>query len=564
MISTIEKIITKENGRLNSNKCKEIYFRNHEPALHEKITRFAAENGLAELDFNQILWHFMHGVKEVPICGTCKKKPTKFVDVRLGYLTYCSTKCISTNDGVKLKKKKTYQDKYGVDHIFQSSIMKDAYMEKLGVDNPSKLKSVSDRISRSHLSRSDEQISESNKKRVQTTQQKYKVDHVMQDAGVRNKLKETFNRIYNADNPMQSQQVKNKARESNRKNTINKLIEMGLDFIRYDNDSLVLKCDKCGNEYKIKQYLLYQRFVRYKVTPCTICNPIESSVSQLELEFLEFIKTLNIKNIITNTRLVIPILEIDVYLPDYNLAFEFNGLHWHSELFKDKNYHLDKKERCASKNINLIHIFEDDWKYRKEIVKSRIRNLLGMHNTRIYARHTIIKEIDPAQTDKFLTENHTQGSIGSSVKIALYHNDKIVSMMIFGKQRKALGQSSNENVYELLRFCNEINTSIPGAASKLLKYFILKYKPKQIISYADRCWSNGNVYKKLGLKFVHNSPPNYWYIRNDYREHRFKYRKSELVKQGFDANKSEHDIMIERNIPRIYDCGSIKFIYEDK
>lgn len=43
------------------------------------------------------------------------------------------------------------------------------------------------------------------------------------------------------------------------------------------------------------------------------------------------------------------------------------------------------------------------------------------------------------------------------------------------------------------------------------------------------------------------------------RESRFKYRKSELIKQGFDKNKTEKQIMIDRNYFRIYDCGTLKF-----
>ena len=132
--------------------------------------------------------------------------------------------------------------------------------------------------------------------------------------------------------------------------------------------------------------------------------------------------------------------------------------------------------------------------------------------------------------------------------------------MTFGGLRKNLGSTYEEGKYELLRFCNKLNTSVIGGASKLLKYFEKTYKPKEIISYADRRWSEGNLYHKLGFDFVHYSEPNYFYVNKLKRENRFKYRKSELVKQGFDENKTEKQIMEERGYSRIYDCGTIKFI----
>jgi len=129
--------------------------------------------------------------------------------------------------------------------------------------------------------------------------------------------------------------------------------------------------------------------------------------------------------------------------------------------------------------------------------------------------------------------------------------------MTFGSKRMVLGSKRNDNTYELLRFCNKLNTSVIGGASKLLKYFIKTYQPKEIISYADRRWSNGNLYNNLDFKFSHNSNPNYYYVINNKREYRFKYRKDVLIKNGYDKAKSEHQIMLEIGIYRIYDCGAI-------
>jgi hypothetical protein len=113
----------------------------------------------------------------------------------------------------------------------------------------------------------------------------------------------------------------------------------------------------------------------------------------------------------------------------------------------------------------------------------------------------------------------------------------------------------------MLRFCNKLNTSVIGGASKLLKYFINNYKPKSILTFADRRYSNGSLYEKLGFKHVGNTKPNYWYFKkgNLKREYRFKFRKDVLVREGYDKNKTEHEIMTEREYLCIYDCGNMKF-----
>jgi hypothetical protein len=132
--------------------------------------------------------------------------------------------------------------------------------------------------------------------------------------------------------------------------------------------------------------------------------------------------------------------------------------------------------------------------------------------------------------------------------------------MTFGSLRKNMGRKSIDGHYELLRFCNKLYTSVVGGADKLLKYFIKTYNPKEITSYADRRWSQGDLYEKLGFEFIHNSKTNYFYINKGKREHRFKYRKDILVKEGFDKNKTEREIMKERGFNRIYDCGNKKYV----
>jgi hypothetical protein len=206
----------------------------------------------------------------------------------------------------------------------------------------------------------------------------------------------------------------------------------------------------------------------------------------------------------------------------------------------------------------LIHIFEDEWETKKEIVKSRLKNIFGLTENRIYARKTEIKEISTNDARIFVNENHLQDFSNASIKLGLYYKDELVSVMCFNKPR--LGVGNKYDGYELVRFCNKINTNVVGGANKLLSFFIKKYNPKQIISYADRRWSLGELYEKLDFEKVSLNKPNYWYVINGKRKHRFGFRKHILKREGFDTeNKTEHEIMIERKIYRIYDCGTITY-----
>jgi hypothetical protein len=302
-------------------------------------------------------------------------------------------------------------------------------------------------------------------------------------------------------------------------------------FEQKPNDHLSGKgCPKCGDKYNINEG--------------EVKNFIEKVGIKLEK---------NIKNIISP-------FELDIYIPDKKIAIEYNGLYWHSELYKSDNYHLNKTELCEKQGIQLIHIFEDEWLYKREIVESRLKNILGLTKERVFARKCEIKEVNNKESREFLNKNHIQGNVGSSLKIGLYYNNELVSIMTFGDLRRLMGKNKENDSYELLRFCNKLDTTVIGGANKLLKYFIKTHKPKEIISYADRRWSQGNLYEKLDFTFIHNSKPNYYYIMKDKREYRFKYRKDVLVREGYDKDKTERQIMKERGINRIYDCGNKKWL----
>jgi hypothetical protein len=475
------------------------------------------------------------------VCGNEKEIMfQKYIkNVNNGDFYACCSKC------AQKKVKKTNNDRFGSDYYTKTNKyrndIRQTNLEKYGVVEH-------------HL-----QSNEIKEKIKETNLKKYGVVNPFESNEIKEKIKETNLKKYGTDNPSKNKSVKDiisrKAKERwNKKNIEDEKV------INYDNGFYIIMCDK-GHTYKICRKLLANRKI-IGTDLCTICNPPNSSKSGYENIIYDFIKD-NVDNeIIRNERKLLDNkYELDIYIPELKLAFEFNGLYWHNELNKPNKYHLEKTELCEEKSIQLIHIYEDDWVYKSDIVKSMILNKLRKTPNKIYARKCEIREIlDNKLVREFLEHNHIQGFIGSKVKIGLFHENELVSLMTFGKRRVSMGKkSSQEGEYELLRFCSRLDTNVVGGANKLFKYFKENYKPKFITTYADRSWSTGGLYYNLGLKFKGKTDPNYYYIIDGLRYHRFGFRKDVLVKEGYDSNKTEHEIMLDRGIYRIYDSGNLKF-----
>lgn len=330
---------------------------------------------------------------------------------------------------------------------------------------------------------------------------------------------------------------------------INRLKDKNYKLIEFINDDYLLIKHPDGHTFKTSRSLLIIRLNEDRELSTKYLKHCPN-ISNYELEISKFLKSLGIKYYNNNKKLIKP-YELDFYIPEHKLGIEFNGLYWHSEYYKTPNYHLNKTELCEKQGIQLLHIFEDEWVNKQDIVKSILMNKLNLSKTKIFGRKTKVVQINNKEYSEFLKNNHMLGITKSSIKLGILYNNEIVSVMGFKKE------NINNNNYYLNRFCNNLNVNVIGGADKLLKYFIKYYNPKLIISFADRRYSNGNLYERLGFKFIHYTKPNYWYcdFRNIVKYHRFNFRKNKIK----DNDKTEHEIMLENKIPRIYDSGLIKY-----
>jgi len=189
-------------------------------------------------------------------------------------------------------------------------------------------------------------------------------------------------------------------------------------------------------------------------------------------------------------------------------------------------------------------------------MKSIILNKVKKSN-RIFARKCKACEINNiTEVKDFLNTNHIQGFNNNIKKsIGLYYNGELVSIMSFNDIE---GRKRMKNGFNITRFCNKLNTSVIGGASKIISLFKSKYRYDYMISYADYSLSDGGLYKSIGFELVNKSYPDYTYIVGGVRKHKSNYKKDKLGIKGKSITESE--FMKNIGIYRIYDCGKLKFI----
>lgn len=562
--------------------------------------------------YRHVMYHALNGEVPVCVCGNLRKWNGH------DYTRYCSTKCSTSSPEVREKTINTCMSRYGAAAPAQSQAVKDkavkTSIERFGVEYHSQLEevklakketslqkfgTVSPLLSPGVRAKSQEtlmsnygvthpsQSPEIRNQTKQTTLNRYGVDNVFKSELIKTKIQETLISNYGVTHPSQSPEIVQKIKETylgrtredddfindiNAKRINTSMEKYGvahhnqrhfsqaaLDFL--ENDNIFMKAVDSGMVFKVAASLgisswpIYQKLKKLGIT-------IDKKSSEFEREVLAFVQSNYQGKIIQNTRAIIEPKEIDIFLPEINLAIECNGSYWHSELNgKSKTYHLDKTNGCRSANITLVHIWEHDWIKSRDIFESMLLNKLGKLH-KVYARQCIVKEVSSNEAKTFFNNNHLQGNCNSSIRIGLYHDNELISCMSFGKTR------FNKKVqYEMLRFATKKKTSVVGGASKLFNYFVKLYSPNSVISYANRLYATGNVYAKLGFEFTGNTSPGYKYTA-DYSVFydRQKFQKHKLAGLGlvFDPELTEWENMQLNNFDRIWDSGNSVFIWKSE
>ena len=173
----------------------------------------------------------------------------------------------------------------------------------------------------------------------------------------------------------------------------------------------------------------------------------------------------------------------------------------------------------------LIHLWEDVWWAKTEVVKSRLLALLGRSN-RIHARLCEVRRIDKPTADKFLMTNHLQVATNAKLKYGIFIKPNyltryqhvtnfhllLVAVATFSAARTVQRKGQPYRSVELIRFANLRGCTVVGGLDKLLKTFIKEHQPDDIMTYADRDWSDGRGYEKVGFQRMEATSPQTFFL----------------------------------------------------
>lgn len=556
--------------------------------LNRAILTFADDKGHQDKSYSEKIYMYKHKLTAPPVCAC--GKPVKYLALMRGYNKYCSSSCMHARADATLKSRSTKKQRYN-DENYSAPEKRKGWFSKKSTEEQSAINRKREETSlKRYGTLTPLKNDEVKAKALETVLKKYGEIHHMKDSSVKARRAALHAEKYGVENPFQRQEIKDKIRSETmelhgveyqtqipavKDKIASTIFSRSVDDIfsnrditplfsredltRFDNKTeYKWQCNRCN-------FTFLQRFSTTRRRPfCTKCDSVHIG-SVGEKEVAEYVAELGF-NLITNHRFTHNGVsrELDIFVPELNIGIEFNGVYWHSDRIRKKDYHLEKMNFFSEQGITILFVWENDWKLKKQLIKDRIAHKLGVSTKqRIYARDCEIKQVSNKDYREFLERYHYQSWANSKIIYGLFHGNELVSVMGFSKTSSRSGIGNNKYEYELVRFCS--SHVVVGAMSKLFKHFVREHCPASIITYSLNDFNSGNGYTKLGFVEKSTTPPSYWYI--DYkgvRHHRYAFNKKKLVMQGYDENLTEFDIMNELPYYRVYDTGNKIFTWDIK
>ena len=563
LLSNIQKWCLGKSGAPKANLSTDSWWTNQNiPWLREEI--HSATSFLnPDSTYAQRFWHIINNLFDMPQCKLCDS-PTNWQKSTGRYSLYCSKKCAATASTAN--RSKTNIERYGHANPAKSDSIKDKIKQttndRYGVDNYAESAQFKQQMSAWIES---DKFDQSREKIKQTNLEKYGVESPFESAEIRSKATDSLMLNHGVDSPLKSAAIKERMIET----TQHRYNRRSFQQMHISQQALDCINDRAWVETALQTRSLKTISSELGMSYANVCAIIRSQgidisvYSSFQREIQAYLESLCVGQIVSNTREVLADKkELDIYLPELRIAIECNGTYWHSEIAgkKDKNYHLNKTVQCEQLGIQLIHVFEHEWYDQRQIVESRLAYLVGAVSQKIYARNTTVFSMSSKQAQQFFDQNHIQGFAAGMVYYGLRYKDQVVAAMSFSKSRY-----NKKYDYELLRFCNLLNTSVVGGAGKLFKHFVNQHQPKTVISYADRRWSIGRLYQSLGFEFLHHSSPSYQYLDPNkskvFNRQQFQKHKLHSKIEVFDPLLTEWENMRLNSYDRIWDSGNSAWLF---
>lgn len=526
------------------------------------------------------MWHVSNEMLHIPLCPACQNDVIYFRTRTCSYIDMCFS-CHKKREqfnreqstiekyGVKStlevpefieRGRDTIRSRYGVDYVSQSPEIREQIVrtciERFGVDNPSKAQSIKAKKTETCLRNfgvENPLISDAIKAKIRETNlERYGSEYAASSPEIRLKIAATNLKKYGGPNPSNSPEVRRRAeatmldRYGNSSFPQSEIPIESLNVLRSPDALKELNAEMSALEIaenlSVSQTTVLNYLHSYGITP-TIFNTSKAE-REIRTIFSSYECKFNCRNVIDG--------ELDIYIPELNLAVEYNGLFWHSEAGgKDKWYHRNKYDKCREKGIRLISILESEWLTSKPLVISKLKHIAGLSDDeRVYARKCQLVEVSTKDKVKFLNENHIQGDGASTINYGLCYNGKIVACMAMLKRNDG---------YLLNRYATSCN--VIGGFTRILKHFEQIFNSPTIHTFADLRWSCGDLYLNAGFTKTKELPPDYYWVKGGKAWHKSNWRHTTGLKKlpGYDKNKSESVLMREHGFSKLWDCGKLQF-----
>lgn len=261
----------------------------------------------------------------------------------------------------------------------------------------------------------------------------------------------------------------------------------------------------------------------------------------------------------------------DIYIPDINLLIEYNGLYFHSErpyykgnpqnkqLKYYRYMHKEKKDVALAHGMRCFQVWECDWERKPDVVKNFLLTIFNKDKERVFARKCKVVPVPRQTVDTFMNTHHLQGAVSRySVSLGLAYGKYLVAIVIFAQE--------SDGSMNLVRYAVDGRFQVIGGFARLLKHFQQSKdgRGKKIVTFADLTYvdERNNVYIRNGFREVERLDPDYRYVWDNNRVHKFNFRRAALEKllgNRFNSDLSEYQNCINNDIYRVWDAGKIKF-----
>ena len=236
------------------------------------------------------------------------------------------------------------------------------------------------------------------------------------------------------------------------------------------------------------------------------------------------------------------------YIPDFIINpttyLNVDGLYWHNEENKGKDYHYNLRKDFESKNLRILQFYEDEIYNKPHIIQSMVNNLKGL-NTVIGARKCEIKEVSAGLCKTFVDMHHLQGHGSYGKGMGLYLNNELVALMTYKKKDEGI---------DILRFCNKHGLTIQGGFSKLLNHIQQLEQPKFIDNWVDMRYGTGNHLASYGFEKIKETIGWCWGHNTGTRYNRLQCRANMDNRKLTEAQHAQ-----ELKYFKIFDAGQALF-----